>query len=62
MFYWLESEVLQTCLYCKHQSKLFEKHVYLWTMNYRLTVTEAFGYVQYIMTEANFDWLIRLIH
>jgi len=28
------------------------------TFYYRLTVTVAFAYVQYIMTEANFGWLI----
>ncbi|CAN6870476.1 unnamed protein product [Brassica oleracea var. botrytis] len=29
------------------------------TFYYRPTVTEAFASVQYIMTEGNFDWLIR---
>ncbi|CAI8596337.1 unnamed protein product [Vicia faba] len=32
------------------------------TFYYRITVTEAFAYVQYIMTEANFGWLIRSVH
>ncbi|RYR73552.1 hypothetical protein Ahy_A02g007939 [Arachis hypogaea] len=32
------------------------------TFYYRSTVTEAFALVQYIMTEANFGWLIRSIH
>lgn len=32
------------------------------TFYYRPTVTEAFASVQYIMTEANFGWLIRSIH
>ena len=31
------------------------------TFYYRPTVTEAFSSVQYIMTEANFGWLIRSI-
>ncbi|KAJ3677756.1 hypothetical protein LUZ61_021474 [Rhynchospora tenuis] len=32
------------------------------TFYYRPTVTEAFSSVQYIMTEANFGWLIRSVH
>ncbi|CAN6483812.1 unnamed protein product [Victoria cruziana] len=32
------------------------------TFYYRPTITEAFGSVQYIMTEANFSWLIRSVH
>ncbi|KAI3952303.1 hypothetical protein MKW92_011936 [Papaver armeniacum] len=32
------------------------------TFYYRPTVTEAFASVQYIMTEANFGWLIRSVH
>ncbi|XWS72385.1 hypothetical protein CRYUN_Cryun02cG0035700 [Craigia yunnanensis] len=32
------------------------------TFYYRSTVTEAFASVQYIMTEANFGWLIRSVH
>ncbi|XVE63965.1 hypothetical protein DITRI_Ditri07aG0062900 [Diplodiscus trichospermus] len=32
------------------------------TFYYRPTITEAFASVQYIMTEANFGWLIRLVH
>jgi len=32
------------------------------TFYYRPTVTEVFASVQYIMTEANFGWLIRLVH
>ncbi|KAF1864825.1 hypothetical protein Lal_00031784 [Lupinus albus] len=32
------------------------------TFYYRPIVTEAFASVQYIMTEANFDWLIRSVH
>ncbi|KAL7117204.1 hypothetical protein ACP275_03G058100 [Erythranthe tilingii] len=32
------------------------------TFYYRPTVTEAFASVQYIMTETNFGWLIRLVH
>ncbi|KAL6310692.1 hypothetical protein AAG906_019363 [Vitis piasezkii] len=32
------------------------------TFDYRPTVTEAFASVQYIMTEANFGWLIRSVH
>ncbi|CAL5209164.1 unnamed protein product [Lathyrus oleraceus] len=32
------------------------------TFYYRPTVTEAFAYVQYIMTEANFGGLIRSVH
>ncbi|KAL0313688.1 UNVERIFIED_CONTAM: cytochrome [Sesamum calycinum] len=32
------------------------------TFYYRPTVTEAFAFVQYIMTEANFGWLIRSVH
>ncbi|KAI3898066.1 hypothetical protein MKX03_002137 [Papaver bracteatum] len=32
------------------------------TFYYRRTVTEAFASVQYIMTEANFGWLIRSVH
>ncbi|XP_058762813.1 cytochrome b6-like [Vicia villosa] len=32
------------------------------TFYYRPTVTEAFVSVQYIMTEANFGWLIRSVH
>ncbi|KAL8261073.1 hypothetical protein R6Q59_025122 [Mikania micrantha] len=32
------------------------------TFYYRLTVTDAFAYVQHIMTEANFGWLIRSVH
>ncbi|GJS98162.1 cytochrome b6, partial [Tanacetum coccineum] len=32
------------------------------TFYYRPTVTDAFASVQYIMTEANFGWLIRSVH
>ncbi|VAI84359.1 unnamed protein product [Triticum turgidum subsp. durum] len=32
------------------------------TFYYRPTITEAFSSVQYIMTEANFGWLIRSVH
>jgi cytochrome b6 len=32
------------------------------TFYYRLTVTEDFASVQYLMTEVNFGWLIRSIH
>ncbi|KAG5570954.1 hypothetical protein H5410_060720, partial [Solanum commersonii] len=32
------------------------------TFYYRPTITEAFASVQYIMTEANFGWLIRSVH
>ncbi|KAB1668953.1 hypothetical protein ES319_1Z090000v1, partial [Gossypium barbadense] len=32
------------------------------TFYYRPTVIEAFASVQYIMTEANFGWLIRSVH
>ncbi|KAI5666280.1 hypothetical protein M9H77_16133 [Catharanthus roseus] len=32
------------------------------TFYYRPTVTEAFAYVQYIMTEVNFGWLIQSVH
>nr|KJB09269.1 hypothetical protein B456_001G132300 [Gossypium raimondii] len=32
------------------------------TFYYRPTVTEAFAFVQYIMSEANFGWLIQLVH
>nr|YP_009862994.1 cytochrome b6 [Anthoceros punctatus]QKD76449.1 cytochrome b6 [Anthoceros punctatus] len=32
------------------------------TFYHRLTVTEAFFSVQYIMTEVNFGWLIRLVY
>ncbi|MFS7920365.1 putative cytochrome b/b6, di-hem cytochrome, transmembrane, cytochrome b/b6-like domain superfamily [Helianthus anomalus] len=32
------------------------------TFYYRPTVTNAFAYVQYIMSEANFGWLIRSVH
>ncbi|KAL5179228.1 Cytochrome b6 [Glycine soja] len=32
------------------------------TFYYRPIVTEAFASVQYIMTEANFGWLIRSVH
>ncbi|KAB2017091.1 hypothetical protein ES319_D08G136700v1 [Gossypium barbadense] len=32
------------------------------TFYYRPTVTEAFASVQYIMTEANFGWLIQSVH
>lgn len=32
------------------------------TFYYRPTVAEAFASVQYIMTEANFGWLIRSVH
>ncbi|MFQ6667143.1 hypothetical protein Gotur_033261 [Gossypium turneri] len=32
------------------------------TFYYLPTFTEAFAYVQYIMAEANFGWLIRLVH
>ena len=32
------------------------------TFYYRPTVTDAFASVQYIMTEANFSWLIRSVH
>ncbi|KAI5445874.1 hypothetical protein KIW84_013918 [Lathyrus oleraceus] len=32
------------------------------TFYYRPTVTEGFASVQYIMTEANFGWLIRSVH
>ncbi|MFS7920279.1 putative plastoquinol--plastocyanin reductase [Helianthus anomalus] len=32
------------------------------TFYYHPTVTDAFAYVQYIMTEANFGWLIRSVH
>ncbi|XVE83539.1 hypothetical protein DITRI_Ditri16bG0095600 [Diplodiscus trichospermus] len=32
------------------------------TFYYCPTVTEAFAFVLYIMTEANFGWLIRLVH
>jgi cytochrome b6 len=32
------------------------------TFYYRPTVTEAFASVEYIMTEVNFGWLIRLVH
>ncbi|KAL6328183.1 hypothetical protein AAG906_034326 [Vitis piasezkii] len=32
------------------------------TFYYRPTVIEAFAFVQYIMTEANFGWLIRSVH
>ncbi|KAI3794184.1 hypothetical protein L1987_36813 [Smallanthus sonchifolius] len=31
-------------------------------LNRRRFVTDAFAYVQYIMTEANFGWLIRSVH
>jgi hypothetical protein len=31
------------------------------TFYYRLTVTEVFAFVEYIMTKANFGWLIQLI-
>jgi quinol-cytochrome oxidoreductase complex cytochrome b subunit len=32
------------------------------TFYYRLTVTEVFAFVEYIMTKANFGWLIQLVH
>uniref|UniRef100_A0A453QFI5 Cytochrome b/b6 N-terminal region profile domain-containing protein n=2 Tax=Aegilops tauschii subsp. strangulata TaxID=200361 RepID=A0A453QFI5_AEGTS len=32
------------------------------TFYYRPTVTQVFSSVQYIMTEANFGWLIRSVH
>ncbi|KAB2005251.1 hypothetical protein ES319_D11G256200v1 [Gossypium barbadense] len=32
------------------------------TFYYRLTITKAFTSVQYIMTGANFGWLIRSVH
>ncbi|KAJ0773671.1 putative cytochrome b/b6, di-heme cytochrome, transmembrane, cytochrome b6, PetB [Helianthus annuus] len=32
------------------------------TFYYRPTVTDAFASVRYIMTEANFGWLIRSVH
>ncbi|KAJ0801123.1 putative cytochrome b/b6, di-heme cytochrome, transmembrane, cytochrome b6, PetB [Helianthus annuus] len=32
------------------------------TFYYRPTVTDAFASVQYIMSEANFGWLIRSVH
>jgi len=32
------------------------------TFYYRPTVIEAFASVQYIMTEANFGWLIQSVH
>ncbi|KAG8501373.1 hypothetical protein CXB51_003492 [Gossypium anomalum] len=32
------------------------------TFYYRPTVTEAFAFVQYIMTEANFGCLIQIVH
>ncbi|KAG4138240.1 hypothetical protein ERO13_D07G122550v2 [Gossypium hirsutum] len=32
------------------------------TFYYRPTVTEAFAFVQYIMSKANFGWLIQLVH
>ncbi|MFS7900333.1 putative cytochrome b/b6, di-hem cytochrome, transmembrane, cytochrome b6, PetB [Helianthus anomalus] len=32
------------------------------TFYYRPTITDAFASIQYIMTEANFGWLIRSVH
>jgi quinol-cytochrome oxidoreductase complex cytochrome b subunit len=32
------------------------------TLYYRSTVTEVYAFVQYIMTAANFGWLIQFVH